>query len=295
MSSGQPDWMNVTLLKGIDSGGNLLTIAVDDSGHMISVMQGDYAGALKTLALDSQGRIQAVLTDPEDVFGNPNYMGAAELAVRLDSTVNFDRLGNVLWKDDFEGSNLNWTVSSTGGAGTAALDTAEVLNGLKSCKVVTPGGNQNNTAIQKGFAYPRSSQIGVEVSFMPDSDLLWIELRVYVYDGAEIYQAFFRVYTKETYVSLFVHDLNWVNLTPSNEVYIGGKSWHKMKMVIDYVDKTNVRVLYDNQVYDTSAYTLRHYVSGSNPHIWVEVVCVCDSGGASTTYLDNFVLTQNEP
>jgi len=287
--------MNVTLLKGIDDSGNLVTIAVDSDGNMVSVMQGHYAGSLKTLALDEQGRIKAVLTDPEDVFGNPNYMGAAELAVRLGSIVNFDRRGSLIWQDDFEGSGLNWTVASTPAGGTAALDTGEAVSGLKSCKVVTPAGNQEYTSITKGFAYPIGSQIGAEIAFLPDADLLWLQLHLCVFDGTNKYESFVRVYPDEVYVNIYTANSGWVSLTPTNKMYIGKKTWYKLKLVIDYVNKTNVRVLYNDQVYNTTTYTLRSSADASNPHIHVEIKCVCDSGGASTDYLDNFILTQNEP
>jgi hypothetical protein len=64
MTSGRPDWMNVTLLKGKDATGALVTLAVDSDGNIVSTMKGDYAGALKTLSVDDGGRIIAVLRDP---------------------------------------------------------------------------------------------------------------------------------------------------------------------------------------------------------------------------------------
>src|SRR4030042_5635333 len=88
-----------SIMKGIN-GSTLRTIAVDGSGNILGLLQGWFEGAVKTLAVDAQGRMLAVLTDPEDVFGNPHYMGAAGLAVRLGSIVNFDRLGQVILLDE---------------------------------------------------------------------------------------------------------------------------------------------------------------------------------------------------
>ena len=55
------DGQIVSVIKGTDASGNVVTILVDAAGKMLAVMQGDYAGTPKTLAVDSDGRMQAIL------------------------------------------------------------------------------------------------------------------------------------------------------------------------------------------------------------------------------------------
>lgn len=61
MAHGREDFTDVSLIRGQDALGNLVTIAVDASGNIIGLLKGVSGADLKTLATDADGRILARL------------------------------------------------------------------------------------------------------------------------------------------------------------------------------------------------------------------------------------------
>ncbi len=61
-----PDNLNLTLMKGQDADGNLITVAVDSSGNIVAVMKGAYAGSLITIAVDENGNINSIMKGAYD-------------------------------------------------------------------------------------------------------------------------------------------------------------------------------------------------------------------------------------
>ena len=59
-----PDWYRTVALIGQDEDGNPLVVLLDSTGAIIAVMKGEYAGDLKSIAVDESGRIVAVIRDP---------------------------------------------------------------------------------------------------------------------------------------------------------------------------------------------------------------------------------------
>lgn len=61
MVKGAPDYTKITLLKGTDPTGALVTVALDTDGKIIAILQGQVGGVAKTVLTDADGRIQALL------------------------------------------------------------------------------------------------------------------------------------------------------------------------------------------------------------------------------------------
>ena len=140
MVQDREDFTSISLIKG-QFGGNPVTIAVDASGNIIGVLQGQYGGTLETLAVDGKGRLLAVMTDPEDVFGNPHYIGLAEAAVRLGGISTHDRRGEIIWQDSFESGTVTprWVTATNGAASLVKASAAKARNGAFSMLLQTDG------------------------------------------------------------------------------------------------------------------------------------------------------------
>jgi len=87
MVSGEPDWKRSVRLYGWD-GTNIIPCLLDSNGNLIAIIKGDYAGTLKTVAVDDQGRMLANLAaqDLAQVVTRPG-LGAREHAYMSNVTV----------------------------------------------------------------------------------------------------------------------------------------------------------------------------------------------------------------
>lgn len=97
MPTGRPDWYsNVALSGQYDT--TLIPVIVDSDGHILAAMKGDYAGALKTVAVDTNGIMKANLfvQDLAELITRPKY-GEGQQAAR-NAAVNasdFTDLANI--------------------------------------------------------------------------------------------------------------------------------------------------------------------------------------------------------
>ena len=294
MGSGQPDYMNITLLKGVDSGGNLVTIAVDEDGNLISVMKGQYAGSLKNLAVDEQGRMLAVLTDPEDVFGNPNYMGAGELAARLGSVTYYNKTGNVFFMDGFEHTLNKWAEGGSGTGHAAAVDNGYAKDGEFSCKITAGQGNNEMGNISHTGGGIVLSKIGFEVSFTIDSNLkdfqfLWdIETGTYEHLAGVYYYPI-------TQLLRFANSAGGISTFATGvELDEGLGIFHTLKFVINMSTGYYDYCLLDNVLYDMSSWQYELGANNAAPSHRADIIATNSVATNQSFYVDNVIFTQNE-
>lgn len=285
-----------SIMKGID-GVTLRTIAVDGSGNILGLLQGDYMGAVKTLAVDAQGRMLAVLTDPEDVFGNPNYMGSAELAVRLGAITSHERRGTVIWQDSFESGTITprWIPATSGAASLVRVSTVWARNGAFSVQLTTGGINTNGASVTHLQSYPVLGNMGLECSFhLASANPTLLTMGLQLYSGTTLrYMALrYNPVTAEiqylnnsaTFTTVFT------GVTPTSGLF------HTLKMVADFDAAKYLRVVFDNQVADLSAQNLYSEVNALTASLAVFLGhATIGATVATPAYLDDVIVTQNEP
>jgi hypothetical protein len=315
MASGRPDYTSQSLIKGSDAGihrtvavdpaGNLLTlikgqfggapvtIAVDAGGNILGILQGDYAGTLKTLAVDDKGRMLAVLTDPEDVFGNPHYMGSAELAARLGSPSCLDRRGQVLFMDPGGVNNAQYSITLTGANSSVdECGTAGPLGGL-CYKCVAGPAAADGPAIGKYLPIVTESGHAIECVCALDANAAYWTLGL-VFKNWN--------YTKTGYIRYDVANLKMQYWTSASvwadiaglTVYPLNTSPHFMKLVINPTTGKYIRAIFDNNVYDLSAYSLQAPLATGATYILASVSIARGSVADATSYLSNIIVTCNE-
>ena len=318
MSRGRVDWESAAHIRGltadgvattvlVDSQGQLyalmkgkygtayVPVTVDADGNLVSVMKGDYEGALKTLAIDDQGRILAVLTDPEDVFGNPNYIGAGELAARLGSIKHFDKRGEVIFLDDFESATLKWTLLGSGTGHTEARSTDYARSKDYSLKLVTGSENNSYAGMTHNHYYPVAGKLGCEFSFACGDTLFEIQFYISIYTGTEVFYVW-GWYNSNTEDVIIINAVgSEVVIIPESRIYVYAGVFNTLKVVFDTTTTKYVRLLANDEEIDISEHGLYGAANLSAPHVTFTVLFYTRSATAKTAYIDDVIITQNEP
>lgn len=275
------------------------TVAVDANGNIVSVMKGNYDTTLKTITLDEHGRMLAVLTDPEDVFGNPTQMGAAELAARLGSINTYERRGNTVWMDDFEDSTFKWDKSVSGI--TINRSTESVFMKNYSVKFDLGSAAANWGEISRQFHAPKTTRVGLECAFaLHDTNIQYATMSLGIYDGSELHLTGldFRPETNAMHYGWRLAGISAISTDPFATIDIpeGDSIYSHMKLVIDTETNYHVKAFINNVEYDLSSYEMFHVTTATPPKLIIGFHLNHGASVAAThCYADNFILTQNEP
>jgi hypothetical protein len=315
MASGRPDYTALTLMMGnnagtlrnvgVDAAGNILTlikgqfggapvtIAVDAGGNILGILKGDYAGSLKTLAVDAQGRMLAVLTDPEDVFGNPHYMGSAELAARLGSPDCLERSGQVVFMDSGGISVGQYNVTAVGAASAMVADTTYGLMGPASYKLTA--GPAENDYIRAVKHCPSLSLdgIGIEAVLAISPDAKYVTLAISVSTTTTIHTGYIRINRDTDKIEYRDSTGAYVELAdmPSALLLTDVHFW---KLCINPVLGTYLHFRWDAQLYDLSALPLYSYAAAGTQQLSGLIEVKCHAAGTVTAYAGPLIITVKE-
>jgi len=281
-----------SVMKGAN-GANLITLAVDASGNIIGVLKGDYAGALKTLAVDSQGRMLAVLTDPEDVFANPHYMGAAELAARLGTQANFDRRGQLLYQDNFAGGLAPYRTSAAGTGAAVTISGDHAYRGGFSCRLLTGNTSGNTSFIQRAMQGPANWHLGAEFSWAIGNVNVIPEVQIVGNKAGTVYTAKARYHYDDGKLQIWVssawHDVDSFALAEVTDY------WHVMKLVVDFDTGQYIRLLVDDEEFDISDHAIGYSAGTDYKYFYVMIANTVSGNYNRDIYVGHLVITYAEP
>lgn len=239
--------------------------------------------------------------------GTPDYgvtQGAAtvyqvrdlgELAARLGSPITFDRRGDVVWWDDFECGFNHWSATPVGVGATAAISTTRARNGRSSCRL-TPGNVVGNTTLIEHYQ-PKAvlSRFGFEFSFHREAANPMIYWTLEDYDGTN-YRFF------EVRLNTSLNDLQYRNaagafVTFDDSVSIGTNptQFNTGKLVVDPTTGRYERFILNHRTYDLDQFTAQQVASAASPTRRLQVLIESIAANNFGIYVDDVILTENEP
>lgn len=221
-----------------------------------------------------------------------------ELAARLGSIDTFDRGGDVFWLDDFESSLNSWATSLAGTGAAAAISTASARNGGSSV-ALTPGSDGGlSAAIQHEAPLIRLSPMGFEFSFTVQDDVSIVEMYMEVYDGGPS-AASFRVRWVRALEQLQVWQGGaapaWATVQTGVALYSDDGLFNTMKLVGDPDNGDILRVVLNQWTPDVSAYERGIFITTDAAHVRVGIIVYGTAAANPTSYVDDVILTLNEP
>jgi len=218
----------------------------------------------------------------------------AELAARLGSIDTFDRRGNVIWMDNFEGTTLLWRIN--GGAGyTCVLNATYALTGSQSCKMTTGGVAANNWAtIYRTLAYPVACNIGFEISSTYHEDILYYYWYMHFYTGALDIFPFIRYDDTNNVLQYYDRVGAWQTFATDVNMEMTSESFNTCKLVANFVDMEYERFIYNDVTYDLSGIALNAMNNLLPSRLGVYFGIVADGVKVLNTWADSAIVTQNE-
>lgn len=251
------------------------------------------------------GRNTLVLALSRAAVLQPTYGGElvdrAELAARLGGLSTFDRRGDVVWFDDFEGVQLKWSkifLDTTGTLGLIARTTANPKSGKACCKLVTGATLNDWSFIEKYLALPAHIRFGVEVSFLLDTGTEQLfDIRMRVANGTNIYYSAVIANcstNKITYLNSAGAQVAVADWYPPKDTVNAKTGYITAKFVIDYGLGKYVRAMVGNVAIDLSSYILQA-VANTDYYLYISCGLKTLEGASHSCVVDDIIITKNEP
>lgn len=219
----------------------------------------------------------------------------AELAERLGAVPSLDRLGDVVFTDNFEDGLCKWNKTETGAGTTVAMSGIWSMHGGFSVKVHLPASGAAQAILQKSLSYPVSSMIGLEANATFDTDLI----------SSITYMDFFTAVYRIRYGMKFdipngnVYIMNalgsWQLVLSNFFASLVGGIFLRGKFTADLPNLKYRKYVTEPEVIDLSAYS--PYVSLDSTRACMSITFQLDgsAGGEIDIYFDSVIVTQNEP
>lgn len=218
-----------------------------------------------------------------------------ELAARLGSIVTHDRRGNVIWLDDFEDGLSQWELAGAG-AYSINWNSQYARNGGFSCQLVTAPSDAFQASITRYTAYPILSPIGIEFSFSYEQNWRYLILDHRIGTptamlwGTIRYNHITNIFQQQT------GPLAWTDI-PDTEFTAQGlpEAFDTIKLVINFITRKFMRLIINSKEVDVSALDCYITAPPVRPMLSSSIILETDSNAKAKGYIDDVIITQNEP
>ena len=227
------------------------------------------------------------------IFGQ---IDQGELAARLGSPNVYDRRGDVLFMDDFEDLLGKWNTSTHGTGASVAISTAAAATKSSSVKLTTGSTGQFMARMYIYRALPVLGKLGFEVSFTFDDDMDNILIYARIRKGTAIYYP--EIILDHTNDKISYNDSagNPQDLITSVSWQHETYNWATLKFVVDYANEKYTRLIFRDTQTDMSSYAMRKTALGGNEQrLEFMIHATGTTGNNAVCYVDNMIITQNEP
>lgn len=218
-----------------------------------------------------------------------------ELAARLGSPSWYDRRGEVVWYDQFEHGIEPWTIETTGTGGDGADVTAVWLTKGHSLRLRSGTDEGAQTQAERILFMPQLTRLGLEtcICFGGSVGRAWLALSFL--DGTYLQAYMVEVDPPGERVRIYDGDAAWVEVLSDMVINQGDGVFYPVKFVVDATTRKWVRLLFANQAVDLSAYRGTESANASAPTLDISLYVLTDDDASRVMWVDNVVLTQDEP
>jgi len=219
----------------------------------------------------------------------------AELAARLESIVTFDRRGDVLFLEGFEQGVNKWAADLQGTGANWGQSNTRARSGQYSAALIAGSDGNHYANVEHDHAALVLSRFGIECSISLFSAIseLWVGLIV----TAQAAQSVFLIRWDDVNNALAVWTGAGVWTTFATSVDLGSTAtlFQTFKLVIDAAARTYQRLILNDTTYDLTSYSAPAGAGSATHFITARVRLVGRVGQNDKVYVDDVIITQNEP
>ena len=218
-----------------------------------------------------------------------------ELAARLGSIDTFDRRGNVVFIDSFESGCAPYLTDAGRPGSAVVLSAITARSGAYSCKMTTGAVANAYARVARFQSYPALSKYGLEVAFTSDDNAVDIQISLNIYDGVNV-NTFAVKYLPASDKWQYLNAAGgWTDLATGVDLFPHFNHFHVAKLVVDLDLKKYFYFLWDSDEVGMSTIAGHQVASGLSPQIAANIHLHGGAGAAATIYVDDVIITQNEP
>lgn len=229
----------------------------------------------------------------KDVSASISDMG--EVAARLGSIVTYDKRGDVVDFDNFEGPVLSWQTCTFVAGDYVKLDSTSVKSGCQAVKLHCEDADIAFGRLEKGIALLSSRRLGIEISFSNLTTAPYFDFRMFRETGTLQQRAWLRINFEDRQIALYDKDGNWLDVLATGHFRIVPHTYHTVKLVADFTAETYSRLLFNERELDISSHALFSQASVAAPYVELFIQTSARDSLGGDIWIDDFILTQAEP
>ena len=275
------------------------------------------------------GILELLIFKSEGVDLGLRGYGLDEVVSRQGAATSYlDRQGNVLFSDIIADGLMHLGTVTNGTGAAIAIVTAsssQPVSRIGAQSIEIKGGSDDDqySLVYHNHLLPFGSEsglLGFEATFSMDAHVDFGVAGFEIFDGQLVWSYAVRIERNTKKVGIFKgpRDVDvsgaapWAKGTDAEDSYLsttlypnhtgisianGERMFHTVKLVIDLAAKTYHRVAVNGVPIDSSSIVSPSLTRANtaSPHIYGYVASVSEAGQNGDTYLDNYILTMNEP
>jgi len=218
-----------------------------------------------------------------------------EQAVRMGAVSSWDRIGHVVFSDNFREGVGAWHSVVSSADGVVGLFTGDTVSPPFCVRMVNGSGGAFYARMEHYLGYAYRGQVGIEFSVAYGTDIEYIKFGIAssLATGRQFFYIRFEPATGD--LDYGTDAVGWTNF--ANVGVLGGniEEWRTFKLVVDFITGFFVRVVFLGVAYDMSAIAASAAAAIARRYWWVYIENDSTDATQYEMRVDDVIVTIDQP